>query len=320
MLDARSNGTPGPTVVTDVVPQEEGVFREISREDEDEELKREKLKRSKKHRYGNRLCGKLNPDRPEDVNIASHSHFNKIWRFDSELAKIICREHIPFAKCDFCIQHRAKAERKRSDDVLQKDNLALREHIKDIENEKLVYYSNRVRGRILPDEYLSMIIDGADQSKHDMPHFKDMSHLTNELRRIKMHLYGVLVHGRKAFAFTMPDHECQGHNSTIQVLHYVLLDIAKHGKLPRNLKLQLDNTTKQNKGQYLFGYLSLLVEYGVFESVEVSYLPVGHTHEDIDQFFSRISVWLRYTPTNTRKTIIHTQTSVENTALTTTSF
>ena len=44
----------------------------------------------------------------------------------------------------------------------------------------------------------------------------------------------------------------------------------------------------------MFGYLDLLVEYGAFKDVEVSFLPVGHTHEDIDQFFSRISVWLRF--------------------------
>jgi hypothetical protein len=28
--------------------------------------------------------------------------------------------------------------------------------------------------------------------------------------------------------------------------------------------------------------------------IEVSFLPVGHTHEDIDQFFSRIAVYLHY--------------------------
>ena len=274
--------------------QENYVLHELQPEDEDAAAANEKLERKKKFRYGNRFCGKLDDSRPEDSRIASLSHFNRIWREDEELAKIICREHLPFAKCDFCIQHRAKKERKRTQEALDEDNMALREHLKDIRNEKLYYYSNRARGRRYPDEYLSIIIDGADQSKHDMPHFKDMSHLTNELRRIKMHLYGALVHGRGAYAFTITDHEAQGHNSSIQVLHHILVDVAKHGKMPRILKLQLDNTTKQNKGQYLFAYLNLLVEYGVFESVEVSYLPVGHTHEDIDQFFSRIAVWLRH--------------------------
>jgi hypothetical protein len=38
--------------------------------------------------------------------------------------------------------------------------------------------------------------------------------------------------------------------------------------------------------RYLYSFLSYLVERGVFESIEVNYLPVGHTHEDIDQVCS----------------------------------
>ena len=203
-------------------------------------------------------------------------------------------EDLPFAKCDFCIQHRARAERKRTQDDVDQDNAALRMHLEDIKAEKLMYYSNRAMARRSPKKYMSIIIDGADQSKHDMPHFKDQSHMSSEAHRIKMHLYGALVHGRGAYAFTMPDHEPQGHNTTIQVLHHILTDQAKQGPLPEILKIQLDNTTKQNKGQYVFGYLDLMTEYGVFKDVKVSFLPVGHTHEDIDQFFSRISVWLRF--------------------------
>jgi len=33
---------------------------------------------------------------------------------------------------------------------------------------------------------------------------------------------------------------------------------------------------------------------GVTSVIVLSFLPVGHTHEDIDQFFSRIAVYLRY--------------------------
>jgi len=263
-------------------------------DEEEEERVREKEKTNrKKYRYGNIMCGLKDPERPEDPSLAYYSTFTKTWREDKHLLTIICREHLPFAKCDFCIQHRSRAERKRTQADVDTDNAALRMHLEDIKAEKLMYYSNRSRARRNPKEFLSIIIDGADQSKHDMPHFKDQSHMTSEAHRIKMHLYGALVHGRRAYAFTIPDHEPQGHNATIQVLHHILCDLAKKGPLPKILKLQLDNTTKQNKGQFLFGSLDLLIEYGVFEAVEVSFLPVGHTHEDIDQFFSRISVWLR---------------------------
>jgi hypothetical protein len=62
---------------------------------------------------------------------------------------------------------------------------------------------------------------------------------------------------------------------------------------PRKLYLQLDNTARQNKSKYLFSYLGWLVQTCQATEVIVSFLPVGHTHEDIDQLFSRLSVYLR---------------------------
>ena len=56
----------------------------------------------------------------------------------------------------------------------------------------------------------------------------------------------------------------------------------------------MDNCFRENKNKYLFGYLSYLVQCGIFNMIEVSFLPVGHTHEDIDQFFSRIAIYLHY--------------------------
>ena len=40
-------------------------------------------------------------------------------------------------------------------------------------------------------------------------------------------------------------------------------------------------------------YFDMLVALGVFEQIEVGFLPVGHTHEDVDQAFSQTSGRLR---------------------------
>jgi hypothetical protein len=83
---------------------------------------------------------------------------------------------------------------------------------------------------------------------------------------------------------------------TIQALFDTLVQLMEDNdwaKLPEVLYLQLDNTTKQNKGRYLLAFLALLVEAGTFRKIIVSFLPVGHTHEDIDQFFSRVAMALR---------------------------
>ena len=68
---------------------------------------------------------------------------------------------------------------------------------------------------------------------------------------------------------------------------------------PENLLLQLDNCAGENKNRYLFAYLSMLVARGVFKTIQLGFLMVGHTHEDIDAMFSRFSEKLRVTQTYT---------------------
>ena len=58
---------------------------------------------------------------------------------------------------------------------------------------------------------------------------------------------------------------------------------------------QMDNTYKDNKNRYVMAYCNMLVDLGVFDRVELNFLPVGHTHCDVDQLFSRIAVALRGT-------------------------
>ena len=63
--------------------------------------------------------------------------------------------------------------------------------------------------------------------------------------------------------------------------------------LPRKLYLQLDNSAKDNRNKYLMAFLSLLTTRGVFEEIQAGFLLVGHTHEDIDVYFSHLSKALK---------------------------
>ena len=67
--------------------------------------------------------------------------------------------------------------------------------------------------------------------------------------------------------------------------------------LPERLYLQLDNSAKDNKNQFLMAFLSMLIYGGVFKEIQVGFLLVGHTHEDIDAYFSHLSKTLKATNT-----------------------
>jgi hypothetical protein len=246
------------------------------------------------HRYGNVLLGKEG-SLPTQPGVAVFSYFMTVWYNDPIAGLARCRAFMPFAKCDTCVSFRAiDLECK---DLTEKKRLRVAQaaHIVDVKQERAAYYRNRLLGDTCPDEYLSMIVDGANQANHAVPHSVEKSHVSDAAWKMHLHLMGVIVHGRGTWAYTCPPHVAQGNNVTIQAIWDTLCDIMKKdGKLPPVLFLQLDNTTKQCKGKFLMAFLGLLVWWGIFKKVIVGFLPVGHTHEDIDQFFSRIAAYMRH--------------------------
>ena len=209
----------------------------------------------KKSRYGNRYVGPLCQEKPLIAEVASLGYFRSIWSQDERLAHFLIRKWMPFATCDQCKRFRSEEKLERDPEQRREIQRQYKCHLRDIELERRCYYTNRIRAVSDPEKYLSVIIDGADQSCHLLPHFARHAHSSAQALKQKLHVYGALVHGRGARIYTFPPHVKQGHNVTIEILWRVITESKAAGVLPPVLLLQLDNTTKQNKGQYLFGFL-----------------------------------------------------------------
>jgi hypothetical protein len=72
------------------------------------------------------------------------------------------------------------------------------------------------------------------------------------------------------------------------------------------------NKVRENKNSTVLAFLFLLVKKRIFRKIELTFLMVGHTHADIDQFFSTISrkVFARAAKTlNKLKGLITTSTN-----------
>ena len=222
------------------------------------------------------------------------SWFKFIWKNDPRVAHIRLRKHLRFALCPVCAgfintRFHALGENVRKD-IKAKE----REHAIFVRREREAYYDRRRLAYTEPKKYFSIIVDGADQSAYGLPHWWIIDKSVTELYRLRNHLMGVIVHGQGLYGMSFLDNFKHGANITIEAVHRVLLkEFARRGYLPRIFYLQLDNTTKQCKSQYICAFLGCLVGWDVFDEVVVSYLPVGHTHEDIDQLFSRIATYLR---------------------------
>ena len=67
------------------------------------------------------------------------------------------------------------------------------------------------------------------------------------------------------------------------------MSLKRLDHLGKKLYVQLDNTAKENKNIHVLRFFGKLVKEQKFEEIQISFLMVGHTHNDVDQLFSMIS-------------------------------
>jgi len=228
----------------------------------------------------------------ESVKPPVSSYFYSVWKDSVPHIKI--RRVTRFTVCSTCEmfkRHMQQAVRTGAEmSMIQSDRRA---HYKLIATERQAYKMNQDKSAVSPAEYMSIVIDGADQSAFGLPHFVAVTKDTSG-HAIKVKLVGLIEHGveNRASLFTMTDNFETGANHIIETMHRYLDRRNGQIGLPQTLFIQMDNCTRENKNRYLFAYLESLVSWGVFREVHVSFLPVGHTHTDIDQLFSRTATRL----------------------------
>ena len=81
--------------------------------------------------------------------------------------------------------------------------------------------------------------------------------------------------------------------------------------LPPTFHVQLDNCSK-DKCRYVFCFLSLLVVKRIFREIFVSFLMVGHTHDDIDTSFGRWSMKLHEEDFSTIPLLLKSYVDLDN--------
>ena len=80
----------------------------------------------------------------------------------------------------------------------------------------------------------------------------------------RTHVTAAIVHGQGTYVYI--DVHAWPHDSNLTI--NILLDILMRQEfLPPALYLQLDNTARENKNQYVLSFLSYLVEMKIFSEV-----------------------------------------------------
>eukprot|EP00873_Tetraselmis_striata_P044452 jgi/Tetstr1/464716/TSEL_009463.t1 len=87
------------------------------------------------------------------------------------------------------------------------------------------------------------------------------------------------------------------HDSSTTCVHYDM-DHDREGnstswyKDSVHIRIEMDNTVMENKNRNVAALCNWLVSIGMCDVIHLVFLPVGHTHDWVDQIFSRISLAL----------------------------
>ena len=141
----------------------------------------------------------------------------------------------------------------------------------------------------------SIVMDGMDSAKTCLPSYADLQGELVGLYKnfLKVKLTGVMLHGYNLNVFaTFPWIRC-GANLCASTLMHTLVKwqegLRMQGReLPRTLYLLVDGGS-ENVNKTLFALYAWLVTFDIFEQIYVTRLPVGHTHNDLDQRWSIVA-------------------------------
>lgn len=237
--------------------------------------------------------------------IPCKNYFYRVWK--EECSDIKTQRHHGFTVCSKCEQIRSRmADNLLNETALQNLQNQLSAHLKVMAEERRSYTMRMDRTIKYPRRNCSIVVDGADQKSYGLPHFifdtkSDKGH------KMKVKCIGVLEHlkEKSLTLFTMTEEFESGANHVLEFVHRVLnCKKALLGKRPQIIYVQVDNCTRENKNRYFMAYFEMFVGRGVLMEVQISFLPVGHTHTDIDQSFSCVVNRLRVVSTVTMSDLI----------------
>ncbi len=169
------------------------------------------------------------------TNPASPQYFRRVWKRDCSHAKVLKTSR--FTTCersgDLRRETRDAIINGRCTEDIRKQR---KKHLNFIAAERLAYQTKKNRGRLQSSNYLSIIIDGADQSAFGLPHFTTTPKSQRD-HALKVKLIGLLEHRlpNRLFLFTMTEDHATGANHVVQALHRFLNVKRSEGPLPKRL-------------------------------------------------------------------------------------
>ena len=171
-------------------------------------------------------------------------------------------------------------------------------HMKKQFSDRECYWNYRSLSRIGSDvdgqSTLTLIIDSMDHAKWSLPRTAVMAAKQfNNVVRPHMECCAVIAHGHLVAVAFAEHHIIKGADFTCELLVHVLHKLTQSGIDLRDFEvnIQSDNCTKETKNNSTLRLLAFLTSRRAIRRARMHYCMSGHSHEDIDQYFSLLGAF-----------------------------
>jgi hypothetical protein len=225
------------------------------------------------------------------LNPPSSTTFFNIM--DKYFSNLIFLRKTRLRRCDFCMNMNIAKKRIQNETDLEAFKLACKRHHELHTSERLEYGKRTEIGKSHPSKVMSIVTDCPDD--YWMPNIVPITKETGTLKKLPIRAIGNINHsmGEREFVFYLPEYRKNPNLIISQLYWYIHRQLQqKGGKHAPILWIQADNCFKENKNRWILGFFSWLINLGWFREIMISYLPPGHSHSDIDQMFSTLSIFM----------------------------
>lgn len=213
---------------------------------------------------------------------------------------MVIRPRSQHKKCTECIKHKLILKKLARHEHGKKAQMALfSHHLSRQYSDRTEYWKARTRSRQGTDSSgqreLVIILDSVDHGKFHYPRDEGLGakDFSNWIRPC-LTCTGVIVHGVATFLFLSEDFVVKDSSWACELLAHVLHVVDEGGIDLRDCTIwvQSDNASKECKNNTMMRILAGLVVTRRCRAARLCCLQSGHSHEDIDQWFSGLSSYI----------------------------
>ena len=212
--------------------------------------------------------------------------------------RIRARSH--HARCAVCTRHQLIIKRLPHGPAKIAQIGEYKSHLLRQYRDRQIYWSHRSESRSqsssgTPITEISIILDGMDQAKHAYPksRYIEGSKEFSSWSRPKLAATTIIAHGHAVLVGLSPDHVSTSGSRTIELVAHLMTKTLTYIDWPRCfVRLEADNCSKELKHQTALRVFATMIALHRLRGCEFNYLQSGHSHEDIDAYFSVVSTWL----------------------------